>query len=220
MAPKSPQVHGSALDHHHHLIAPAAMAARARDAAGQAVEAILVAAGQYSPDPNACERVLVLALKWQAGAVLADGWMAAGARDALCAHLADLAPRQGACDAMYATAWRCAWTTDGGGFEVWDEGGRLLWHDAHGVHLRDVTAPLDVCGVHGFVRNGWVKRGVALRLTKGGGLELMAVDEEAAVIDPTYDGLDLLTDASWVVALARAVADGLGVPVHLDAALR
>lgn len=210
---------GSPLGHHLQLLAPDDMAECARHIADGAVDATLVVVGQYSPDPGAFERVSVLALKGQAGVVLADGWMASGETDALCAHLADLAPRRGECDAMYATRWRCAWTTDGGEMEVWDTGGRLLWRDDRGVHLRHVAAPLDVRGVHGFLRDDWIRRGVVLRLANSPERELVAVDELAAIADPIYDGLDLLADTTWVVALARAIGDGLGAPVSFDAAL-
>jgi hypothetical protein len=62
---------------------------------------------------------------------------------------------------------------------------------------------------------------VGLRTATGDTLSIARQTELGALIDPTYDGVNLLADASWASALGSALAGALGVPFETnDQALR
>ncbi|NDD30840.1 MAG: hypothetical protein EB084_21500 [Proteobacteria bacterium] len=207
------------LDDHLHPESPHAVAKRAQDGAQDRCEAIMIAVGQYAPAPETSVRVLVLGRTPKGNETLADAWMIPRDTRELMALLRESAPRQGRCDAMYLTPWTCAWTTDDEPMEVWDEGGRLLWHFDGRLYLRAINNCVTVREIHGFVSPDWTRRGVALALADGSTQQLIAIDEPMATLDPTYDRLDLVCDAAWVSDLAHAMARRLGAAIRIDPAL-
>lgn len=205
------------LDHHLHPRTPAEVATEV--AAAGAPRSLLVCTGQYAPQPAATQRVLVLGDDG-AARVYADAWMTPAAIDELLARLRGVTVRTGRCDAMYATSWSVAWASDEGDLEVWDAGGRVLWQQ-YGTLVHRTRGRLPhACEVHATLSSGWVERSVVLRLADGSVCEVAACSEEAAALDPTYDALDLLMDASWMLELTRELGVRLGIATVLDPALR
>jgi hypothetical protein len=74
--------------------------------------------------------------------------------------------------------------------------------------------------VHGSLSGDWIRRQVRLLFEGRRPLVLARRLELSVPLDPTYDALDLLCDASWVHALATRLGDVLEVPVELDADLQ
>lgn len=181
---------------------------------------VMIAIGQYAPDPSRAQRVIVLALDGDGVRDVADAWMAVGDEEWLRVHLSAWAPRLAATDAMYATPWKYAWTTDDGPFQLWDASGALLVQEGARFMLRSAATLEDVDGVHGFLAADWVERGVRLVLAGGGTIDLATTQEVSAAIDPTYDGIDLLVDACWITELTGRLARALAVPATFDEALR
>lgn len=175
----------------------------------------LVTRGQFSPTSTPAERIGLFA----AGALVADVWITPQAlAEAVTALEARGPVRHGRWDVMYATAWACAWTDDGGPLEVWSREGAVLRQEGDRLIAEDgsATAVNDVARVHAWVSADWIQRGVRLELTDGARLPIAVASEPTVAIDPTYDGIDLSADAAWARSLARAIGRALEVEVALD----
>jgi hypothetical protein len=173
---------------------------------------LLVAVAGYSPAPREVERVTVIDVERRPH-VRADAWLAPAEIEALATALG---ARSGETDAMYATEWSLAWTT-GADACVWNRRGRQAWIDGGRFHIEGDA--LDVIAVEAYVERDMVERGVSVVLASGQRRVLARQHEPMAAIDPSYDGLDLLADATWARSLAKAIADALGVPLTLCSAL-
>jgi hypothetical protein len=179
---------------------------------------LLVAVGQYSPDPRVAERVGVLAVDGHPKLLL-DEWVVPSEIPRL---TESLAARRGGWDVMAATDWERAWTADGAPFVLWDRKGRVAWQEGGGIRFRDgpSLAISSLRGVHAFVDADWRRRGVRLEPAAGQPLLLAQASEPLVELDPTYDAFNLICDASWAVELARSLAAAIGVPVKVDELLR
>lgn len=185
---------------------------------GADLEATWVVRGQYGPE-GLVERIGLL----RAGAVLVDAWMVPAQRHRLVRALAAQRPvRVGEWDVMYATGWSVAWSTDAGPFEAFTPGGPLARVEGEGLWIRGGrTLALDeLQRVEVYLSADWVERGVQLRLTSGEEVEVESQREPFALFDPTYDGIDLMFDASWAESLGQALARGLGVDLEVAEDLR
>ena len=207
-----------ALDHHLHPREPVAVAAEV--ASHGAHDTYLVCTAQYSPHPAETERVLVLGLRDGGVQLCADAWVETAAIDNLLGLLSSGHVRKGRCDAMYATAWQVAWAIDKGPLEVWDPRGRILWHQAGALVHRERGLLPHLHQVRAALGAGWVERSLVLEVEGAPSCVVASCSDLKAALDPTYDALDLLTDAAWLVELARELSDRLGVPTTLDPALR
>lgn len=178
----------------------------------------LLACGQYSPLPDQVERVGIL----QGSRCLADHWLRTEDISPLAHALrGSRKVRRGQWDVMYATRWKYAWTTDGRPVEVWDRKGRLLWQE--GTRLQFGTAPgVDVetlVGVEADLSDDWVHRRVRLVTAGSKPITVAAQTDRISLIDPTYDGFNILCDAAWTVSLANAIAAALDLPLRKHPAL-
>lgn len=191
---------------------------------------ILFGAGQFSGQPG-CERVGAIIVSERKCELEWDAFLDPDER----ATLEHALRERGACvwpgaiDFMHATRWHYAWTVGGLPFRLVTRKGIACVVEAHAVSLAD----------HGFLRTTWrsvgrgevesvavaisdngVERTVRLRLRSTEIVELARAREPTAAWDPTYDAMDLALDASWARALAESLAEALGVPAELSAALR
>lgn len=178
---------------------------------------LLVVEGQTSPQPRVSIRVGVL----RGAQVLFDGWIPPADLATLVEGLRLQGPvRRGEWDVMYATGWSLAWTDDGGPLEVWDRAGLLLWQEPEQAALASRDGArcrvAEVARVRAYLEQGWVVRGVRCELGDGRALPVAEQQDRISELDPTYDGLSLMCEASWARSLAAALGQALGVPVAVD----
>ncbi len=129
----------------------------------------------------------------------------------------------GSCDAMYATRARHVWAMVDEELHVWRRR-RLVarFSLAQAVIRKNAmsgwsTFPIaSFTSCRGYVSSSWIKRGVALARPQGQTVVIAEATESMALIDPTYDGIDLICDASWVGDLARAISNATHLPLELD----
>lgn len=179
---------------------------------------LLVARGQYAPTGEAI-RVGLL----RAGRCLADAWVVDADVDELVRALrCDHEVRVGEWDVMYATGWSYAWATDPGPVFLMDSAGLLAWSEGADLLTREGgrCPAAAIVDVEVYLEEGWSVRGVRVRVEGGPPLPIAEERDPFALIDPTYDGLNLMCDASWAVGLGRALGAALRVPVALDEDLR
>ncbi|HRI63001.1 MAG TPA: hypothetical protein PK156_02155 [Polyangium sp.] len=192
-------------------------------------ETIFVGHGQYSPYATH-KRVTVLVVNdrdLRPPEIIWDRFFPMSAlpalREAIGVHAREV--WHGELDTMYGTPWSYAWTTSPGPFRICDRQGVLVESRADVVVLRQEAAPLviprvDIVQVVGWLAPDWAKRGVRIELRRGESIGVATNEEAMAILDPTYDGIDLMFDAAWVTSLGNAMAAGLGVPyVAEDSAL-
>jgi hypothetical protein len=182
-------------------------------AAARSPARCLLATGQ-SPSPvgdDWADRFGLLDLSGSRPRVLLDGWLARASLPELSARAPDT-PR-GGWDVMFATRWKWAW--GGAPFAVWSPRGRVLEVLAPGrarvfSFLRQEDVAVD--RILGQVSEGWVKHRVGLATTSERTVWIAGRTELAPVLDVTYDGLNLLADASWVQDVGVSLARALAVP--------
>lgn len=121
--------------------------------------------------------------------------------------------RRGGWHTMHATAWTHAWSDDAGRFVAVDPAGRVAWAEGEQLRLRDgAPVPLaELAAIEPYVAEDWVRRGVRVRLRDGATRDV--AHEDDPMLDPFYDGLNLMADTFWTHALARALHHGLGAPI-------
>lgn len=180
---------------------------------------LLIARGQYSPNPGQSERVLILDVSSRRARALADVWWTSAQLEAATEALSRRHEvLVGECDVMFATSWKLAWGSRGGArCEVFTRAGDHLVA-AQGILQRGGRAH-EVAAVHVTLSDDWVRRAVEIELTDGARVEVASAIEAMATFDPTYGAFELICDASWAVRLGRALAAALGVEVTLPDAL-
>jgi hypothetical protein len=188
-------------------------------------ETLFVGHGQYSPYAKH-GRVTVLVVGDRGSrspVVIWDRFFPMSAlpalREAIGVHAREV--WYGELDTMYGTPWSYAWTTPPGPFRICDRQGVLVETREDGVVLRQEAAPLvipqaDIVQVVGWLAPDWAKRGVRIDLRQGPPVDVAENEEAMAILDPTYDGIDLMCDAAWVGRLGKAMAAGLGVPYFAE----
>ena len=180
---------------------------------------VIVGGGQYSPYPDRC-RVGVLRVDGDGEPDLVwDRFLPRTAvselRTALRAFCEVL---EGELDTMAATQWTLAWTVSPAPLRVYDRRGLLAEREGSNARVLSrsgapVRVPIEqIESVLGWVSGDWVKRGVSLVLRAGERVVVAQVEDPFAQIDPTYDGINLMLDASWAAEMGKAIAKGLGVP--------
>lgn len=183
---------------------------------------LLVGAGQYGPGGEV-SRVCVLEVGRRRPRLLWDGPLAEADLPRVHEQLAALAAevRRGEFDTMYATPWTLAWTLEGR-WQAWQRRGRLAeQRDDHLCIDRPLRSPVmlprtELVRVRGWVAEGWVRRGVSIDLAHGDSQVLVERSDSFAALDPTYDGLNLLADCSWIVGFGRSLALALGIEYRGD----
>lgn len=181
---------------------------------------LLVGRGQYSPYPQH-KRVTVLVVdrEGQTPVVVWDRFFNENAIVAFCAALRVYAGEvfHGEFDTMYGTPWAYAWTCPPAPLRVYDRKGLLVVIKNNAVHVRRarqwaVLTQSEIARVVGWLSPDWYNREVSIEARNGERLLVAQSEEAMALADPTYDGIDLMCDASWVGRLGKAIAKGLGVP--------
>lgn len=188
----------------------------------------LVATGQYSPAPAAATRVIVFADPGSRLRIRLDAWLAPSELPLLVTALAKHGEaRVVKSDAMYATPPEHVWSREGDALRLWRRQRLIARIEADRVSLRSRwwrswqhAAVADFSAVHAFLAPDWARRGVRLVRRADGAIAIADAVEVAALLDPTYDGIDLLCDAAWVTDLARDIAEVTGLPTEIDADLR
>ena len=177
---------------------------------------ILVAAGGFGVTDH--DRVGLITLDG-APRVLEDAYLPSRNLDELVGRIARARPRararKGGWNTMHATAWTLAWSDDAMPFVLLDPRDRLAWVEGDRLHTRE-RAPIlrvEIAAIEPYLENGWVRRGVRVRLRDDTLLPIAFEDDHASELDFTYDGLNLMADTFWCHFLARALARGLGPPV-------
>lgn len=181
---------------------------------------VLVGPGQFSPYAGH-GRISILVVDDHTGKdpyVIWDRFYANETLGPLCNALRAYADEvwPGEFDTMYGTPWSYAWTTPPNAFRLYDEKGLLFAVQDDTVVLRreqimTVVHLRDVVQVVGWLSPDWSERGVRLDLQQGKQLLVAERTEPMAYLDPTYDGIDLMCDASWVGQLGKTMATGIGV---------
>ncbi len=187
---------------------------------------IVIAKGQYSPRPRESQRFLIHT-GTQALTQRADVWMTAAGLHAVLESLgARHAVSLGECDSMYATRPCLVWADVQESLHLWKRGTLVGQFAADCIRIRSgrfgrwTVLPADtVRECHGYLADGWYQRGVALVLSDGGRRVVSRKRELSVLLDPTYDGLDLLADAAWVDALASAICRKTLLAKRLDEGL-
>lgn len=184
-------------------------------------QALLVGPGQFSPHAGHA-RVTILAVDAAPNRephVLWNRFFPRDALDSLRTALALYAHQvlPAEFDTMYATPWGYAWTVAPAPLYVYDPHGCVVQPMLDAVSVRHdgsmiVIARGDIVQVQGWLSPDWHRREVQLMTRTFGQLVVAATEEAMALADPTYDGIDLMCDASWVGQLGKSMAHGLNVP--------
>lgn len=194
-------------------------------------ERLLMAVAEYSPSPQIARRHLTFKSDGtgRKQELVQDAWLLEAHLPETRALLAAKRPlRTGGCDAMYATPATWVWTDDPdpadreANFELWNP--KVLrclasredlflyggwWRPRHYVPVPEISA------VAGRLSDDWVRRSVALIRRKGRPIDVAVARDFMPYLDPTYDALCLICDASWVRSLATALAAFLKVPIEI-----
>ena len=180
---------------------------------------LLVAKGQFSPNSKEKVRVGIL----EDAICLIDEWIAPEDFNLLVRALAKNRPvRSGQWDTMFATSWNYAWSTDRDDFIIYDRKGKLAWQVEGQLHLRsqEPIATSSMAAVQAYVSGNWVLRGVRVELKDGSAIKVAEERDVIALVDPTFDEINLLFEAAWAASLAQAIGQALAIPVQIDECLQ
>ena len=185
----------------------------------RSARAPIVVTGQITDKGR--ERVAVLDTSGRTRVVV-DEWLAA----------ADVAPLAqaldapvGSFDALHSTRWKYAWAAG----RVWDARGlRARVVEPRVVEVRRIAgdftaeasaaqfARIEVQRVRAAISDAWLVRSVIVVDGRNREHVVARKRELSVVIDPTYDGIDLMFDGSWAPQMARSLAGALGVELVVD----
>ena len=174
----------------------------------------LFAVGQWPAkiDSGWAERVGVIDVSGSRPHLLLDGWLAQETIAELRTLEALAARGNDGWDVMFATRWKYAW--GGTPFRVFSRRGpRVIVRGPGTAEVRTFLArrTVKVLGIRGEISNSWMRHRVGLTLADGGVSWVAATTDISPMVDPTYDGLNLLADAGWVGSLGKRLAEALGV---------
>jgi hypothetical protein len=161
-------------------------------------------------DERWAERIGVLELAGRPR-VLVDAWAHHETIDELRARLRCDPP--GGWDVMFATSWQWAW--GGAPFSVCSRRGvavRVLGPGRAALHTLARVHEHEVLRVCAEINDQWTVHRVGVETSGGRTLWIARHIEPFAVLDPTYDGLNLLADAAWAAELGKSLAGALAVP--------
>jgi hypothetical protein len=148
--------------------------------------AIAIGSGQYCEVPDT-DRISVLDVGSSRPSPLWDGHVATSDRHAVIADLRRRAAgvRIVELDTMARTRWRLMWTIDGGNFVAWDRLGVRLRVDRATIHRRGHTGVPAAAAraVVATLSDGWLTRGVEIRLDPGG---VIAVTRQREIFCGAY----------------------------------
>lgn len=180
----------------------------------------LVGPGQFFGRTGA-ERVTVLWVEPGPPRIVWDGPVLREAVAPLQGALRDLTGAlPGEFDTMHATPLSLAWSVGPTPALVVDHDGivlRALDDGRVDVRGRGALARTSLARVEALLSDTWVDREVALHLATDPAetVSIARRREPVVLMDPTYDGIDLLLDGSWAPSLAQTLAAQLDLPVTI-----
>ncbi|MCP4967215.1 MAG: hypothetical protein GY926_18540, partial [bacterium] len=183
-----------------------------------------VVIAQYSAAPEEPQRTIVFSrLGWYLRTA-ANVWLTPNCHAELTSRLGAISQMTlGSCDAMYFTPARRVWAAIGDELHLWHWKILVARLSPREAAIRKQAmlgwsaypvASFSSC--HAYVSPTWARRGVALERMLGRRLVVAEATEPSALMDPTYDGIDLMCDASWVGDLAQAVSAVTCLPLEMD----
>lgn len=145
---------------------------------------------------------------------LADALVRAADLPELDAALRELGPvATGGWDAFYATAWRWVWSVDASEVRLWDRADNALAAVATPGALTVRWLRLtDVRQIDLTIDPTWVHRSLRALRDDNAPVDLVSVEDDAPMADPTYDATLLDLDTTWLADLGAALAAALRVP--------
>lgn len=188
------------------------------------LKSLVVAKGQYSPYPRESERVLFFAEKNDRLKPLLDTWLPPRVYQAVLDALpAGISVAIGSCSAMALNKPAHVWASKGRDLHLWKRGRLVGKFGSQHSELRcgwtgkwRSIPNAELSCAHGFLSPNWLQRGVKLCRKDGQCYMAAHARDPIVFIDPTYDNMDLVCDASWVPDLAKSVAFATGLAVQLD----
>ena len=126
----------------------------------------------------------------------------------------------GSCDAMYHTAPSLIWFEAEGLFYLYDDQTLLLQCSPTELKFKEQgISKTDLSHIHAALSSDWVVRSLKIVLQSGLSHTLVEYHEDMAIIDPCYDAIDLICDASWLSAVGRDLSRFMGIELHMDEGL-
>ena len=182
---------------------------------------LVISKNQYSPDPRKVNRYLTYLVENKTIKFLRDDWLTPEVHSELLKKLAEqFTIFSGENDAMYATGAQFVWFHKDNDFCLFEENKCLLYAGAEAIEVFTerpfMLNRADLQAIHCFISSDWVERGVNLVDAQKNEFTLAEINEVMAQADPTYDGLDLLADASWVTELGSALSKALQLELQID----
>jgi hypothetical protein len=185
---------------------------------------LVIATGQYSPNSNS-ERTFFFSECSDKLKEVADVWLSQKTKADVLSNLSNFL--LGSSSAMYSTRPVFVWAAKGNELYLWNNGTHVAKFTTQETHIKTgifgtgkTYQNSSLSSVHAFLSKTWFKRGVSIKHKSGKNIQLAHSKELSALIDPTYDGFDVMCDASWVSDLARAIANTTGIPLAIDKELR
>jgi hypothetical protein len=188
----------------------------------------VVVSAQYSPDPSKAERMLIFSRRGAHLRKLSDAWLTRAGVEELVAGLTSRAEvALGGCDAMYATSPKYIWAATSDELKLWRKRFLVGTFSRKQCRVRTsifhpwrVAASEKVRSVYSFLSPTWSKHGVILEQALRPNILVAQTKEWAALLDPTYDGINLMCDAAWAVELGKAIAEATDRPLRLHPDLK
>jgi len=184
---------------------------------------IIVASCQFSPDPKISERFV--AYHFDNNRLLSeyDCWLNKEERD----KIPDLAKGKyeicsANCDGMYSTAIKYLWFEYNNEFYLFYKtylqvkigNNKLLFFNKKGDVKREIIIENDDI-IKCFLSQNWIKRGV--EYIKNSKKKLLAFQKDyIAIIDPTYDRINLMFETTWLTELGYAISKFTGLSFEMD----
>ncbi len=173
----------------------------------------IAAIASYSPDPNKVNRYTLYREQAERIEWCADAWLTVAEAEKL-ATMANI--RVGESDAMYMLGPIVVWYRHGDTLKIFSEDKLIFSLNGQEIVLHgNAINRAEIRSVHAYLDRGWVECGLRLVLPKEEILIAYQVNEIASM-DITYDGLNLLCDTWWAVALGRLLSEALAVPYVPD----
>jgi hypothetical protein len=188
---------------------------------------VIVAKGQYSPNPADAVRTLFFEERGRGLSKILDAWLSPQAgHDVIRALRGKVRVATGSCSAMYTTRAAIVWADCGDELRLWRYGRLVARFRPREIELRPwgigawkKFATTRFSHARGYLSPSWLRRGVRLESQDGRSLPIAHMIDPIVLFDPTYDGLDLMCDANWVRDLARTISEVTAIPLKLDAPL-
>lgn len=216
-------MHGAPLPHKSPLVSSAVLARLCAHKSGS----LIVAYGQYSPNPANAQRTLFFEERGHRLRAILDAWLTPQARQEVLAALRGKARvSTGACSAAYATGAALVWADCADELRLWRYGGLTARFRPRELEVRrwgfgpwTKYSNAHFSHAHGFFSASRLQRGVRLHGTSQRTLHIAKMLDPIVFLDPSYNDSDLASDARWVGDLARAISDVTAIPLKLDAPL-